>query len=246
MSPVLFNVYIDDLSRTLYSMPLGCYINSTCVSHLVYADDMVLLAPSPDALQGLIDTAPKYFVDNGLMINRKKTKCMAIIPLCNKEIHIPSFYVHGTTISRVRHKNYLGYIISDDLNDNQAIIKEKRGIYARGNMLHRKFKACKNEVKKKLYCSALWSTYAPKRATEEIHIAPNDVYRLLFKLPRGLISVSQHFVTAGIPNFTMIRRRDMYSLYKRILSSSNVIINAITDSFTFISTLYEEWLRELF
>ena len=168
-------------------------------------------------MQGLIDTAAKYFVDNGLMINRKKTKCVAIIPLCNKEIHIPSFYVHGTTISRVRHKNYLGYNISDDLNDNQAIIKEERGIYARGNMLHRKFKACNNEVKKKLfvsyctslYCSALWSTYAPKRVMEEIHIAHNDVYMLLFKLPRGSISVSQHFVTAGIPNFTMIRRRHM-------------------------------------
>ena len=179
---------------------------------------------------------------------------MAIIPLCSKEIHIPSFYVHGTTISRVRHKNYLGYTISDDLNDNQAIIKEKRGIYARGNMLHRKFKACNNEVKKKLflayctslYCSTLWSTYAPKRVMEEIHIAHNDIYRLLFKLPRGFISVSQHFVTAGIPNCTMIRRRHMYSLYKRILSSSNAIINAITDSFTFISTLYEEWRRELF
>ena len=254
MSPVLFNVYIDDLSKTLHSMPFGCYINNTCVNHLVYADDMVLLAPSPRALQGLIDTAAKYFVDNGLMINRKKTKCMVIIPLCNKEIHIPSFYVHGTAISRVRHKGYLGYTISDDLNDNQAIIKEKRGIYARGNMLHRKFKACNNEVKKKLfvsyctslYCSALWSTYTPKRVMEEIHIAHNDVYRLLFKLPRGLISVSQHFVTAGIPNFTMIRRRHMYSLYKRILSSSNVIINAITDSFTFISTLYQEWRRELF
>ena len=126
MSPVLFKVYIDDLSRTLHSMPFRCYINNTCVNHLVYADDMVLLAPSPRALQGLIDTAAKYFVDNGLMINRKKTKCMAIIPKCNKEIHIPSFYVHGTTISRVRHKNYLGYTISDDLNDNQAIIKEKK------------------------------------------------------------------------------------------------------------------------
>ena len=43
MSPVLFNVYIDDLSKTLHSMPLGCYINNMCVNHLVYADDMVLL-----------------------------------------------------------------------------------------------------------------------------------------------------------------------------------------------------------
>ena len=80
MSHVLFNVYIDDLSRTLCAMPIKWYINSTCVNHLVYADDMVLLAPSPGALQGLIDTAAKYFVDYGLMINRKKTKCMAITP----------------------------------------------------------------------------------------------------------------------------------------------------------------------
>ena len=111
MPPVLFNVYIDDLSRILCSMPYGCYINNTCVNHLVYADDTVLLAPSPGALQGLIDTAAKYFVDNGLMVNRKKTRCMAIIPLCNKDIHIPSFYVHGTKISRVCHKNYLGYTL---------------------------------------------------------------------------------------------------------------------------------------
>ena len=64
---------------------------------------MVLLAPSPGALQGLIDTAAKCtcFVDNGFMVNRKKTRCIAIIPLCNKDIHIPSFYVHGAKISRV-------------------------------------------------------------------------------------------------------------------------------------------------
>ena len=101
-------------------------------------------------------------------------------------------------------------------------------------------------IRTSFYCSALWSTYTPKSVMDEIHTAHNDVYRLLFKLPRGFISGSQHFLAAGIPNFTMIRRRHMYSLYKLILSSSNVITNAITDSFTFISILYEEWLQELF
>ena len=75
----------------------------------VYADDMVLLVPSPGALQDSIDTAAKYFADNGLMVNRKKNRCMVIILLCNKDIHIQSFYVRGTKISRVQHKNYLGY-----------------------------------------------------------------------------------------------------------------------------------------
>ena len=49
--------------------------------------------------------------------------------------------------------------------------------------------------------------YTPKSVMDEIHVAHNDVHRLLFKLPRGFISVSQHFVAARIPNFTMIRRR---------------------------------------
>ena len=41
-------------------------------------------------------------------------------------------------------------------------------------------------------------------------------------------------------------KEETHGLYKCTLSSSNVIINAITDSFTFISTLYEEWLKKLF
>ena len=117
-------------------------------------------------------------------------------------------------------------------------------------MLHKKFKTYNNEAKSKLsishctsfYCSALWSTYTPKSVMDEIHIAHNDVNKLLFKLPRGFISVSQHFVATRIANLTVIRRRHMYSLCKRIVFSGNVIINDITDSFTFISTLCEEWL----
>ena len=55
LSPHLFNVYIDELSIILNSQFFGCYINSICYNHLVYADDTVLLAPSPKALQMLID-----------------------------------------------------------------------------------------------------------------------------------------------------------------------------------------------
>ena len=47
---------------------------------------------------------------------------------------------------------------------------------------------------------------------DEIHLACNDVYRL-FKLPRGFISVPQHFVAAGMSDFIMTRRH-MYSLHK--------------------------------
>ena len=55
LSPHLFNVYINELSIRLNSQFFGCHINSICYNHLVYAEDTVLLAPSPKGLQMLID-----------------------------------------------------------------------------------------------------------------------------------------------------------------------------------------------
>ena len=50
LSPILFNVYIDDLSTGFTKFKIGCNFNGVFVNHLVYADDTVLLAPSPSAL----------------------------------------------------------------------------------------------------------------------------------------------------------------------------------------------------
>ena len=74
LSPVLFNIYVNCLSVKLASVSTGCYVNDVCYNHLIYADDTVLLAPSPRALQTLIDTCADYAKDNDLIFNAKKTK----------------------------------------------------------------------------------------------------------------------------------------------------------------------------
>ena len=51
LSPTLFSIYLDSLSVKLSASGVGCTFNSKCFNHLVYADDTVLLAPSPKALQ---------------------------------------------------------------------------------------------------------------------------------------------------------------------------------------------------
>ena len=50
LSPLLFNVYIDYLSVSLSKQPVGCCCGKTVVNHLMYADDIVLLAPSAKGL----------------------------------------------------------------------------------------------------------------------------------------------------------------------------------------------------
>ena len=53
ISPILFNMYMDDLSETLHSSGIGGYLGDAFLNHLCYADELymsyiyVLLACPP-------------------------------------------------------------------------------------------------------------------------------------------------------------------------------------------------------
>jgi len=46
LSPVLFCVYTEDLLLLLSKAGVGCYIGSNFIGALVYADEIVLIAPT--------------------------------------------------------------------------------------------------------------------------------------------------------------------------------------------------------
>ena len=54
LSPLLFNVYIDELLNSLQLARVGCHIGNRPVNVLAYADDIVVLSPSPAGLQKLV------------------------------------------------------------------------------------------------------------------------------------------------------------------------------------------------
>ena len=66
-------------------------------------------------------------------------------------------------------------------------------------------------------CS-LWSAY-DYTTLRSIHVAHNDVLRFMFHLPQ-YTRVSNIFVSLNIPNFSVLRRKLVYSMYKRVLASS--------------------------
>ena len=58
LSPILFNIYINDLAFNLDdSNPSPLKLpNGTYISCLMYADDVILIASAPVGLQNLLDT----------------------------------------------------------------------------------------------------------------------------------------------------------------------------------------------
>ena len=59
MSPLLFNFYVNNLSEQLQKLPVGCCCGDMVVNHLMYADGIVLLAPSGKGMQTIIDATSK-------------------------------------------------------------------------------------------------------------------------------------------------------------------------------------------
>lgn len=51
LSPMLFNVYMDELSKRLSGTRTGCMIGEKLVNHLLYADDLVCMSPYSAGLQ---------------------------------------------------------------------------------------------------------------------------------------------------------------------------------------------------
>jgi hypothetical protein len=251
LSPVLFNVFIDDLSVQLSGSKIGCTMNNVFFNNLNYADDSVLLAPSPSALQKLLKICEDFAVSNDMTYNVRKTVCVCFqsIKLCN--LPIPTVYLNNNALEWKPQHKYLGVLLDHNLKDDIDIRRQLRSIYARGNILIRRFKRCSVEVKCQLfksycssmYCSNLWKSHSVK-SLKRIKVAYNNVFRLLLGVTRNC-SVSQLFVSHYVDSFTVLQRKLIHSFSERVLTCENVLVTTIVSSmyFTYSSPLCKRWFK---
>ena len=78
LSPILFNLYVNDIFRIMnLNNESEIFLNKEVpINALMYADDLILLSVTPEGLQKHIDKLSKYCDDWRLNINLKKTKIM--------------------------------------------------------------------------------------------------------------------------------------------------------------------------
>ena len=75
LSPILFAVYLDDLSNLCASCG-SCYV-------ILYADDILLIAPSVNKLENIIHAWERELTLLDMMVNFKKSCCLRIGPRCD-------------------------------------------------------------------------------------------------------------------------------------------------------------------
>ena len=170
LSPYLFRFYVRDVIHSITRMRVGCNIGGEMINLLCFADDMVLLAPSWDALQILIDTLYTLAHEINMSFNTNKTVCMVFSPSVSRKVvshNFPSFTAGNTALKFVNQFKYLGNILTQNLRDDVDIEREIKCLFVRCNILMSRFKYCSLSVKLKLfqsYCicfynTALWNSH---------------------------------------------------------------------------------------
>ena len=130
LSPTLFAMYIDDLVQEINLKHLGVNCQIRTLSTLLYADDIVLIAPSAENLQGLIDTVADWCTKWGMRINLSKTNIVHFRKkLRSKPRSSVTFTLNGDEIKYVSQYKYLGLLLNEHLDWNVCL----EGIICKAN-----------------------------------------------------------------------------------------------------------------
>jgi len=73
-------VYLDDLLVNLSKCGVGCFIGSNFVGALAYADDIVLVSPTPSAMRKLLAVCDYFAYQYNIVFNASKSKFLIIVP----------------------------------------------------------------------------------------------------------------------------------------------------------------------
>ena len=124
LSPILFNVYVDDLISLLKKCGLGCHVSSTFIGCIMYADDLLLLSPSARSMQTIVDTWCALGDSHDIIFTPNKTVGVVVGAHRN---NATTLYLNNQLIPCVNKFKYLGinFITMRTLTVDTASIKRK-------------------------------------------------------------------------------------------------------------------------
>ena len=181
LSPMLFNLFIDDLVKKVNSFPSGAIsINELSINSLLYAEYIVLLANSKEALQTFLDIFDDYCTSWKLHMNTDKPK--VVVFNSNGKQFLNTFKCANCTLETVNSYYYLGVTFKHNgsLTHTSKLLMEKakKTLFNINNtialdnpcsLLEKLFDNLVTLVM--LYCSELWGLTCAEKDT-----TPYDIY----------------------------------------------------------------------
>lgn len=196
LSPILFEIYIDDLLHTICTLRHGIMVGKNCISLVAYADDIILLMSSLQALHNMINILSKEALEIGLKFNHKKTAFMKFLPQCLQHCE-PYLIIDNIKILPNNSIKYLGVhitvaqkLLSDMWSDNFEINIKIKYLYKKSHLLKKATNGLYDNVKALIFKTFFYQTYGlalwqcAKEVWNSFRVAYNNAFRSLFNVQR--------------------------------------------------------------
>ena len=147
ISPTLFSVYISNLAQEINGLNCGINVDDNMVSTLLYADDIIFIAPTAENLQKMFDKLNIWSRKLRLTVNLKKTK---VIHFRTSAVHQNAFRFKcgEKDIENVSSYKYLGLWFNEHLNMTKTVTELAKSASRALSALYSKVPACwRNDTK---------------------------------------------------------------------------------------------------
>ena len=114
LSPILFNIFIDGVTKQINRQGVGVKIQGRDVSILLFADDIVLIAEGPERLQKMLDLVYEYSRKWRFSFNIGKSNVVIFQKRGRRPADI-QFQMGGEVLEQKKSYKYLGVDLEDEL-----------------------------------------------------------------------------------------------------------------------------------
>jgi hypothetical protein len=116
LSPLLFALYMNDLADKLRGgVGFGPEGHKRKIGLIMYADDIVICAESPDMIKMMLNELIEFLEDCKLKMNMEKTHIMIFGKKGGRAQQVEKIFIKKKEVKRVTSFKYLGVIIKQDL-----------------------------------------------------------------------------------------------------------------------------------
>ena len=227
-SPALWSIYLDLLIKELRLLGVGCHVAGMYMGVVVYADDVLLMAPTRSAMQLMLNQCQDYAARHNIMFStdplphKSKTKCMFITGTKKNLTRPDPLTLCGRELPWVTTATHLGHELHES-GTMEHDAEVKRAVFISSSMEVRgtfKF-ASPVEILAalKVYCSSFYGCMLCNLSGEGARKVFNSwttTLKLVWNVPRATRTfLAQNVLSCGLSS----ARVDIMARYGRFLRS---------------------------
>lgn len=186
LSPVLFNLYIDQLLLDLKKASIGCRIGHIYAGVFAYADDIIILAPTVLSLKRMLVIAKHFSKEFRINFNAQKSKF--IVFARGLDVNVNYIEFDGKLLFAVESDVHLGFLLGPGIQ-RARIDVGVNDLYRKTNMVMAYFGHASVAARYSLFKSFAMCLYGSQfwdmtdNYIENLFVAWRKCVRRIFNLP---------------------------------------------------------------